>query len=141
MKKTILTIAMILGSLATGWCDSQPNIIPAPQKMQMGEGTFVVKKGLTIVSKDVKDFSANYLQDKLDDVFEGIYHGTGPDLTEEMRGYANKMITSGELKGLVPVDARLAEILQLLMDKYTFENVDNSWTKLCYYYRYVGPSK
>ena len=70
MKKTILTIAMILGSLATGWCDNQPNIIPAPQKMQQGEGTFVVKKGLTIVSKDVKDFSANYLQDKLDDVFD-----------------------------------------------------------------------
>ena len=61
---------MILGSLATGWCDNRPNIIPAPQKMQQGEGTFVVKKGLTIVSKDVKDFSANYLQDKLDDVFD-----------------------------------------------------------------------
>ena len=28
---------MILGSLATGWCDNQPNIIPAPQKMQLGE--------------------------------------------------------------------------------------------------------
>ena len=70
MKKTILTIAMILGSLATGWCDSKPNLIPAPQKVVMGEGTFVAKRGLTIVSKDVKDFSANYLQDKLDDVFD-----------------------------------------------------------------------
>jgi len=29
---------------------------------------------------------------------------------------------------------RLAEILQMLMDKYTFEDVDNSWLKLCYYY-------
>ena len=36
------------------------------------------------------------------------------------------------------VTERLAEILQLLMDKYTFENVDHSWTKLCYYYDYLG---
>ena len=24
-------------------------------------------------------------------------------------------------------------------EKYTFQNVDNSWTKLCYYYDYLGP--
>jgi hypothetical protein len=24
------------------------------------------------------------------------------------------------------------------MDKYTFQNVDNSWLKLCYYYQYLG---
>ena len=70
MKKTILTIAMILGSLATGWCDSKPNIIPAPLKMVKGEGSFVVKKGLAIVSTDANDFSANYLQDKLEEVFD-----------------------------------------------------------------------
>jgi hypothetical protein len=45
-----------------------------------------------------------------------------------------------EREGCVPVDARLAEILQMLMDKYTFENVDNSWIKLCYYYDYLGPN-
>lgn len=45
----------------------------------------------------------------------------------------------GELNGCVIVDARLAEILQMLMDKFTFSGVENSWTKLCYYYEYFGP--
>ena len=78
---------------------------------------------------------------QVEDVYEGIYHGTGPDLTEEMRGYLDKMITAGspEKIGCVAVDARLAEILQLLMDKYTFAGVDHSWTKLCYYYDHLGP--
>jgi hypothetical protein len=44
-----------------------------------------------------------------------------------------------ERKGCVPVDKRLAEILQMLMDKYTFENVDQSWLKVCFYYDYLGP--
>ena len=68
MKKTILTIAMAIGSIFTGICDTHPNIIPAPQKMVAGEGTFVAKKGLTIVAADAKDFSAHYLQDKLEEV-------------------------------------------------------------------------
>lgn len=78
---------------------------------------------------------------QLDDVLDGKYHGTGEDLTEEMRTYLDKMITSGsaEKVGCVPVDERLAEILQLLMDKYTFENVDDAWIKICYYYDYLGP--
>ncbi len=81
---------------------------------------------------------------KLEDVLEGKYHGTGPDLTEEMRAYANKMIQSGgqEIRGCVLVDERLAEILQLLMDKYTFTNsglpIEYAWIKLCYYYDYLG---
>lgn len=77
----------------------------------------------------------------LEDVYEGIYHGSGPDLTEEMRGYLNVMITVGspEKIGCVMVDERLAEILQLLMDKYTFDGVEHSWTKLCYYYDHLGP--
>ncbi len=75
----------------------------------------------------------------LEDVYEGKYHGTGPDLTEEIRGYADKMISgSGAMGGCVAVDQRLAEILQLLMDKYTFENVENSWLKMCYYYDRLG---
>ena len=32
-----------------------------------------------------------------------------------------------------------AELLQKLMDKYTFADVDQSWLKLCYYYDYLGP--
>ena len=77
----------------------------------------------------------------LSDVYAGRYHGTGEDLTEDISAYLSKMIPgSSEKGGCVPVDARLAEILQLLMDKYTFANVDNSWIKLCYYYQYIGPA-
>ena len=63
--------------------------------------------------------------------------------------YANRVITVGynELLGenikdgdarigCVVVTEELAEVLQLLMDKYTFEGVENSWTKLCYYEQY-----
>ena len=76
----------------------------------------------------------------LEDVYEGIYHGVGEDLSEEMRGYYSQVITaSGEKQGCVPVTERLAEILQMLMDKYTFQNVEDSWIKLCYYYEYLGP--
>ena len=78
---------------------------------------------------------------KLDEVLAGRYHGTGPDLTEEMRGYVDDMLTSPtEAKGCVVVTERLAEILQLLLEKYTFENVDYAWTKVCYYYDYLGPN-
>ena len=53
----------------------------------------------------------------------------------------DKIITSGskEQIGCVVVDQELAELLQLLMDKYTFKNVEHSWTKLCYYYETLGP--
>lgn len=79
---------------------------------------------------------------QLDDVFEGIYHGDGPDLTAEISTYVAKMDKSGtEKDGCVVVDERLAEILQLLMDKYTFEDVENSWLKVCFYYDYLGPKK
>ena len=62
-----MTLALVLGTFMSGWCDSQPNIIPAPLKMVKGEGNFVVKKGLTIVTADGNDFSANYLKDKLEE--------------------------------------------------------------------------
>ena len=77
---------------------------------------------------------------QLDDVFAGKFHGKGQDYTEEARTYLKKMITTGskERRGCVVVTERLAELLQLLMDKYTFENVDNSWIKLCYYYDHMG---
>jgi hypothetical protein len=38
----------------------------------------------------------------------------------------------------VAVDVRLAELLQTLMDKYTFAGVDYSWAKVCYYYQHLG---
>ena len=78
---------------------------------------------------------------QLEDVYEGRYHGEGQDLTAEISEYLDDIITSGgeEIRGCVAVDERLAEILQLVMDKYTFENVDDSWIKICYYYQNLGP--
>ena len=107
-----------------------------------------------VESKGGKDKAIAYLKEqwgeeydayaeiyKLDEVLAGRYHGTGPDLTEEMRGYVDDMLTSpAEAKGCVVVTERLAEILQLLLEKYTFENVDYAWTKVCYYYDYLGPN-
>ena len=85
------------------------------------------------------DFEANYQLYKVDEVLEGIYHGNGEDYTEIMREYEKKVIRSGasELRGCVVVDEQLAEILQKLMDKYTFEGVETSWRKMCYYYKYL----
>ena len=79
---------------------------------------------------------------QVEDIYEGKYHGTGEDLTEEISTYLKDIITSGatETQGCVVVTERLAEILQLLMEKYTFENVDDAWTKICYYYDYLGPN-
>jgi lipid A disaccharide synthetase len=48
-----------------------------------------------------------------------------------------EVIAEGDARiGCVAVDAELANILQQLMDKYTFEGVENSWLKLCYYEQY-----
>ena len=88
-----------------------------------------------------EDYDALSKEYKLTDVFAGRYHGTGEDLTADAKAYLSKMIPgNSERGGCVEVDARLAELLQLLMDKYTFKNVDNSWIKLCYYYQYIGPA-
>ena len=88
-----------------------------------------------------EEYDANAEAYGLEDIFEGRYHGRGKDLTEAISAYLGKIITAGpeELMGCVPVDAELAQILQKLMDKYTFSGVENSWTKLCYYYDHLGP--
>lgn len=86
---------------------------------------------------EYEGYAENY---QLEDIYEGIYHGEGGDLTDEISTYVSQMIqTEGEMKGCVPVSERLAEILQLLMDKYTFKDVDQAWLKLCYYYKHYGP--
>ena len=86
------------------------------------------------------DYDAYYELYKVEEVFAGKYHGKGQDYTEVMRQYEKKVLQSGasELRGCVPVDEQLAEILQMLMDKYTFEGVETSWRKMCYYYHTVG---
>ncbi len=88
-----------------------------------------------------EDYDANAESYQLQDIYEGRYHGRGEDYTEEMRSFLDQIITGGpeEQIGCVVVTERLAELLQLLMDKYTFSGVDHSWTKLCYYYQHIGP--
>ena len=87
------------------------------------------------------DYEALAVEYQLEDVFEGKYHGDGDDMTAAISAYVDKMYEGAaeERVGCVVVDETLAEILQMLMDKYTFEGVDHSWTKMCYYYDYLGP--
>ena len=87
------------------------------------------------------DYEANAEEYQLEEVFAGFYHGHGEDYTDRIRAYLDDMIDDGheERKGCVIVDEELAELLQLLVDKYTFAGVDHSWTKLCYYYEHLGP--
>lgn len=76
---------------------------------------------------------------KMDDLKKNIYHGKGQDLTELARSYYAQIIEGDMLTGgTVAVNEELAGLLQHLMDKYTFSGVKNSWTKLCYYYEYIG---
>ena len=84
------------------------------------------------------DFDYYWEEYQVEDVLDGVYHGDGEDMTELTRKYAGKLITSGDLEGCVEVNAELADLLQQLMDKYTFKDVDHAWTKLCYYYKHFG---
>ena len=88
-----------------------------------------------------EDYEANAELYQIKDVFKGKYHGKGEDLTDEISAYLDDIITSGgeERRGCVVVTKELAELLGKLMDKFTFENVEQSWLKLCYYYDYLGP--
>jgi hypothetical protein len=88
------------------------------------------------------EFYEEYYQTyKVDEVIAGIYHGGGDDYSSVIKEYASQAVDNPEhpeRSGCVPVDAKLAEILQALMNKYTFDDVDHSWTKVCYYYQYIG---
>ena len=90
-----------------------------------------------------EDYDANAAAYQLEDVLAGKYHGHGEDYTDEISFYLKKMIKKGpaERRGCVAVTEELAQLLQKLMDKFTFSDVENSWTKLCYYYDYLGPEK
>lgn len=68
-----------------------------------------------------------------------------PDYTALIEKYEELVHNSEtefvERQGCVAVTKELAEALQMLMDKFTFEGVENSWTKLCYYYNYLGTAE
>ena len=73
----------------------------------------------------------------------GTYTPGSIDLTSAVSAYLSKMLPTSteapELEGCVAVDFALAELLQALVDKYSFSGVDHAWTKLCYYYKTLGP--
>jgi len=86
-----------------------------------------------------EEYEQNAENYKLKEVFAGKYHGKGKDMTAKIKKYVSKMEKGpAERKGCVVVDKELAELLQMLMEKYTFENVDNAWLKVCYYYDHLG---
>jgi len=91
-----------------------------------------------------EDFESNYDYFKIAEARAGIYHGDGEDRTETVREYFANIYDSEDegipsvLYGTVAVNEELGEILQALMDKYTFKDVENSWVKLCYYFEYIG---
>jgi hypothetical protein len=89
-----------------------------------------------------EDFDANAEIYQIEDVFAGRYHGHGENYTDQILPYLDKIIRTGPVEriGCVVVTEELAELLQLLMDKFTFHGVDNAWTKLCYYYDHLGPA-
>ncbi|MBP3401656.1 MAG: redoxin domain-containing protein [Clostridia bacterium] len=96
----------------------------------------------------------------VDEVLAGQYHGAGGDKTDFVLSYVDKIIKAGDeisfvnddgtgtttmiveedspMIGCVAVDAELAEVLQMLMDKYVFAGVKNSWAKLCYYHQFFN---
>ncbi len=86
------------------------------------------------------EYASIYKLEEIYDAYRGLgsYHGTGTDETEAIRAYLDKIIENGKEDGCVKVDAELARLLQLLMEKYTFKGVEDSWLKLCYYYQYLG---
>lgn len=88
-----------------------------------------------------EDYDGYAEEYQLKDVYAGKYHGTGKDYTEQIRAFCSQVEGgNSEKTGCVVVTKELAEILQMVMEKYTFENVDHAWTKLCYYYDYLGPA-
>ena len=90
-------------------------------------------------------YSDNYelIEGQVLEALAGKYHGAGDDYTERMREIvAEKLIDEdNETKGCVIIDEELANILQLLMDKYTFKNVETSWRKFCFYYQSIDATE
>ncbi len=64
-----------------------------------------------------------------------------PDYSSVIEKYVELMLDEEdypERQGCVVVTEELAQVLQMLLDKFTFPGIDHSWTKVCYYYEYLG---
>ncbi len=90
----------------------------------------------------VKDGDFNFTQN------EELDADKRNDYTAKMQEYiSTKMIVSDGVygseaslsAGCIAVNEEMAEILQCFVDAYSFKGVPNAWTKLCYYFEYLGP--
>lgn len=97
----------------------------------------LIEKFKALWGEGYAEYAEIYL---IDEVISGTYHGSGEDMSSIATKYANQIDKSSatERNGCVKVNAELADLLQKLMDKYTFEGVDTSWRKICYYYQHFG---
>jgi len=93
---------------------------------------------------DISEWRFSYFWNyyKMDDVIAGIYHGNVTDYTDEMLAYVAKMendtANNPERQGCVAVTRELAEILDTLIAREVFEDVENGWLKFCFYYKLLG---
>lgn len=100
---------------------------------------------LKTVWEDAEEYALNYEAFKVDDVLNGRMHPLGEDMTERMREIlAESLITaetcdkSEKEVGCVKVTEELRNILTLLLDKHVFADIEEGYTKMCYYYQYLG---
>lgn len=132
---------IIIGGFNFAVSESDQEILSYIAKYKTEEATRAYLK--TIWGDAYDEYAAIY---QIDEIFAGIYHGdteTG-NKTEAIRPYLDRLYTEDDVEderlvGCVAVDAELAEILQCLMDKFTFEGVEYSWAKLAYFYEHLGP--
>ena len=86
------------------------------------------------------DYFWNYY--KMDDVQNGIFHGNVKNYSDIISSYVEKMENdtenNPERQGCVAVTRELAEILDSLIAREVFEDVQNGWLKFCYYYDILG---
>ena len=87
------------------------------------------------------EFDAKWADYQMEDIKKGIYHGDNSDYTDAINAYAALMLNEQdhpERQGCVAVDAQLAHMLQMFIDRHSFEGVKDAWTKFCYYYVELG---
>ena len=92
---------------------------------------------------DISEWRFNYFWEyyQMDDVQAGIFHGNVIDYTAVMLEYVAKMdngSTNPERQGCVAVTRELATILDTLIAREVFEDVQNGWLKFCFYYDLLG---
>ena len=92
---------------------------------------------------DVSEWRFQYFWEyyQMDDVKAGKFHGDLVNNTDKMIAYLALMDNGSidpQRQGCVAVDRDLAKILDTLVSREVFENVQNGWLKFCYYYDMLG---